>query len=87
MPSVAMISPKKQIRTNLSVFYNSVGAVFHAELNQLRGWMDNSVGGKACFSQCSLGKLRQVVLFLSSEQRFLPSNPHVSRTDRVFCLL
>lgn len=46
MPSFAMISPKKQIRTNFSVSHNSVGAVFHAELKQLRDWMDNSVGGK-----------------------------------------
>lgn len=80
MPFFAMMSPKKQIRTNLSVSQDSVGAVFHAELNQLRGWMcvwhGQFSGGKSImFLPVLSGKVKTGGFVLVSEQRFLPSNP------------
>lgn len=76
-----MMSPKKLIRTNLSVSHDSIGGVFHVEGSQLRGWMcvwhGQLSGRKSIMFLLALsGKVKTDDFIIVSEQRFLlPSNP------------
>lgn len=76
MSSFAMMSPKKQIRTNLSVSHDSGGAVFHPCRGWMCVWQGQFSGGKSIMFLLVLsGKVKTGGFVLVSEQGFLPSNP------------